>query len=140
MSPAFVEGWAHYTEELSLDLGFRSGDPRFAAGVAIEALIRVTRLAASIGVHTGAMTVDDAARRFEVDAFASGRAARAEAARATFDPTYGRYTWGKMVIRQAQAKARAAWGTGYSHSRFHTAMLDLGAPPLGLLATSIERG
>ncbi len=72
MSPAFVEGWAHYTEELSLDLGFRAGDPRFAAGVAIEGLVRVTRLAAAIGVHTGAMTVDDAARRFESDAFLVG--------------------------------------------------------------------
>jgi Bacterial protein of unknown function (DUF885) len=140
MSPAFVEGWAHYTEELCLDLGFRSGDPRFVAGIAIEALLRVTRLAASIGVHTGAMTVDDAARRFESDAFASGRAARAEAARATFDPTYGRYTWGKMIIRETQARARTAWGAGYSHSRFHAAMLDLGAPPLGLLGTSIDRG
>jgi Bacterial protein of unknown function (DUF885) len=140
MSPSFVEGWAHYIEELCLDLGFRAGDPRFVAGVAIEGLMRVTRLAVSIGVHTGAMTVDDAARRFETDAFASGRAARSEAARATFDPTYGRYTWGKMIIRETQAQAREAWGSGYSHSRFHTAMLDLGAPPLGLLGTSIERG
>jgi Bacterial protein of unknown function (DUF885) len=140
MSPAFVEGWAHYTEELSLDLGFRASDPRFAAGVAIEGLVRVTRLAAAIGVHTGAMTVDDAAHRFESDAFLSGRAARAEANRATFDPTYGRYTWGKLVILETQAKARQAWGADYSHSRFHKAMLELGAPPLGLLGTAIERG
>src|SRR4051812_45444107 len=45
MSMAFVEGWAHYAEELCLDEGFRADDPRFAAGVAIEALVRVTRLA-----------------------------------------------------------------------------------------------
>ena len=140
MSPAFVEGWAHYVEELSLDLGFRASDPRFAVGVAIEGLVRVTRLAASIGVHTGAMTVAEAAARFESDAFLSGRAAFSEAARATFDPTYGRYTWGKLVIRQTQAKARAAWGNGYSHSRFHASMLELGAPPLGLLSTAVERG
>src|SRR5450432_795394 len=140
MSPSFVEGWAHYVEELSLDLGFRASDPRFAVGVAIEGLVRVTRLAASIGVHTGAMTIAEAAARFESDAFLSGRAAFSEAARATFDPTYGRYTWGKLVIRQTQAKARAAWGSTYSHSRFHASMLELGAPPLGLLSTAIERG
>src|SRR5450432_622528 len=140
MSPSFVEGWAHYVEELSLDLGFRAGDPRFAAGVAIEGLVRVTRLAAAIGVHTGTMTVADAAARFESDAFLSRRAALSEAARATFDPTYGRYTWGNMIIRETQARARTAWGAGYSHSRFHAAMLDLGAPPLGLLGTSIDRG
>src|SRR5205085_1962577 len=107
------EGWAHYIEELCLDLGFRDGDPRFAAGVAVEGLVRVTRLAAAIGVHTGAMTVADAAARFEADAFLSGPAARSEAARATFDPTYGRYTWGKLVILQAQERARQRWGASY---------------------------
>jgi hypothetical protein len=140
MSPAFVEGWAHYIEELSLDLGFREDDPRFAVGVAIEGLVRVTRLAASIGVHTGAMTVADAAARFETDAFLSGAAAMSEASRATFDPTYGRYTWGKLVIKDVQAKAMQHWGAGYTHGRFHAAMLNLGAPPLGLLGTALKRG
>jgi uncharacterized protein (DUF885 family) len=86
------------------------------------------------------MTVADAAARFKADAFLSGPAALAEAARATFDPTYGRYTWGKLVIRDTQALARQRWGDAYSHSRLHAAMLDLGAPPLGLLATALERG
>ena len=49
---------------------------------AIEALVRVTRFACAIGVHTGAMTVEDAARRFETDAFLQGPAAMSEAARA----------------------------------------------------------
>jgi len=139
-SPAFVEGWAHYIEELSLDLGFRDGDSRFAVGVAIEGLVRVTRLACAIGIHTGAMTVAEAAARFENDAFLAGPAALSEARRATFDPTYGRYTWGKLAIRALHHKARESWGDAYSHRRFHAAMFDLGAPPLGLLATALERG
>ncbi len=138
LSPAFVEGWAHYVEELSLDLGFRDGDPRFAVGVMIEALVRVTRLAAALGIHSGAMTVEEAARRFEADAFLAGSAALSEARRATFDPTYGRYTWGKLAIRDAATKARRHWGAGYSHARFHKALLDLGAPPLGLIDTVLE--
>jgi hypothetical protein len=140
MSPAFVEGWAHYVEELSLDLGFRRGDPAFTVGVAIEARVRVTRLASAIGVHTGAMTVDDAAARFENDAFLGGSAALSEARRATFDPTYGRYTWGKLAIHSASAQARERWGDGFSVPRFHKALMDLGAPPLGLLGTAIDRG
>jgi hypothetical protein len=139
-SSAFVEGWAHYVEELALDLGFRDGDPRFAAGVAIEALVRVTRLAAAIGVHTGAMDVDEAAARFEADAFLTGSAASAEARRSTFDPTYGRYTWGKLAIGELRDKARRRWGDGYSHKRFHSALFELGSPPLGLLGTALERG
>ena len=31
-SLAFVEGWAHYGEEVCVEEGFREQDPRFAAG------------------------------------------------------------------------------------------------------------
>lgn len=139
-SAAFAEGWAHYVEELLLEEGFRADDPRYAAGVAIEALVRVTRLAVSIGLHTGAMDLDEAVRRFAEDAFLQGPAARSEALRATFDPGYGRYTWGKLAILGVRERARRAWGSGYTHRRFHTALLALGAPPLGLLGTAVERG
>jgi hypothetical protein len=139
-SPAFIEGWAHYGEELCVEEGFRAADPRFAAGVALEALQRVTRLAVSIGMHAGSMTVNDATARFETDAFVYGSAARAEAARATFDPTYGRYTWGKLEILRLREEARRRWGGGYSHARFHEALLRLGSPPLGLMARALEDG
>ena len=132
-SQAFVEGWAHYVEEVAIEEGFRADDPRFAAGVAIEALLRVTRFACAIGLHSGELTVADATRRFEQDAFLAGPAARAEARRGTFDPTYGRYTWGKLAILDLRERARAAWAGGFDLPRFHAAMLALGGPPLGLL-------
>jgi hypothetical protein len=138
-SLAFVEGWAHYGEEVCVEEGFRAHDPRFAAGVALEALQRVTRLAVSIGTHAGTMTVADGAARFEADAFCYGPAARAEASRATFDPTYGRYTWGKLEILRLRDQARARWGAGYSLQRFHDRLLRLGAPPLGLMATALDQ-
>jgi hypothetical protein len=139
-SGAFSEGWAHYAEELCVEEGFESADPRFAIGVWLEALIRVTRLACAIGVHTAGWTVTDAARRFEADTHISGPAALSEARRATFDPGYGRYTWGKLEIMKLRERARKEWGNGFSLLRFHTAMLDLGSPPLGLLGTAIDRG
>ena len=139
-SESFIEGWAHYTEELALELGFRAEDPRYAVGVAIEALLRVTRLACSIGLHTGTMSVADAARRFESDAFLLGPAALSEARRGTFDPTYGRYTWGKLEIRRLREQARQQWGSGFSLARFHRALLALGAPPLGLMDTAVATG
>jgi hypothetical protein len=137
-SLAFVEGWAHYGEEVCVEEGFRADDPRFAAGVALEALQRVTRLAVSIGTHAGTMTVADGAARFEAEAFCYGPAARAEASRATFDPTYGRYTWGKLEILRLRDQARARWGAGFSLQRFHDRLLRLGAPPLGLMADALE--
>jgi uncharacterized protein (DUF885 family) len=139
-SAAFVEGWAHYAEELLVEEGFRADDPRYEIGVCVEALIRVTRLAVSLGLHTGAMTVDEGTARFEADAFLRGSAARSEAQRATFDPTYGRYTWGKLEILRARDRARHLWGSGFSLRRFHEALLAAGAPPLGLLDLAVDRG
>ncbi len=139
-SEAFVEGWAHYAEELCVEEGFCANDPRFAIGVWLEALVRVTRLACAIGLHTAGQTVEDCAGRFEADTHLSGQAARAEATRASFDPTYGRYTWGKLEIMDLRSRARQAWGTEFSLLRFHSAMLALGSPPLGLLDTALRRG
>ena len=139
-SPAFVEGWAHYTEELCVEEGFRADDPRFEIGVALEALVRVTRLAVAIGVHTRSMTIDEAVHRFEDDGHLAGPAAVSEAARASFDPTYGRYTWGKLEIIALRAEAQARWGRRYSHPRFHEQLLALGSPPLGLMGMALGDG
>jgi hypothetical protein len=139
-SDAFVEGWAHYAEELCVEEGFGADDPRIPIGVWLEALVRVTRLACAIGVHTAGMTVAEAARRFESDTHLSGSAALSEARRATFDPTYGRYTWGKLEILKLRERARKEWGTGFTLQRFHKALLDLGSPALGLLGNAVDRG
>jgi len=139
-SSAFVEGWAHYAEELCVEEGFTAGDPRFAIGVWLEALVRITRLACAIGVHAAGMTVAEGAARFEADTHLSGPAALSEARRATFDPTYGRYTWGKLEIIKLRDEARRQWGAGFTLGRFHAALLSLGSPPLGLMGTAIVRG
>jgi hypothetical protein len=139
-SSAFIEGWAHYGEELCVEEGFGADDPRIAIGVWLEALVRVTRLACAIGVHTAGMPVEDAARRFEADTHLSGLAALSEASRATFDPTYGRYTLGKLELMKLRERARKDWGVGFTLQRFHKALLDLGSPALGLLGTAVDRG
>ncbi|WP_409329486.1 DUF885 family protein [Trujillonella humicola] len=136
-SPAFVEGWAHYAEELMVEEGFRGEDPRFAIGVAMKALLRVTRVRAAIGVHTRQLTVDEAAGLFAREAFLQGPAARGEALRAVIDPTYGRYTTGKLALRALRERARERWGPGFSPRRFHRAVLALGAPPPALLDTAL---
>jgi hypothetical protein len=138
-SPSFIEGWAHYAEELCVETGFRADDPRFRIGVVLKALLRVTRMAVAIGVHRRSMAVDEAVRRFREDALVRDAVAEAETARATFDPTYGRYTWGKLEILRLRDEARRRWGAGFTLRRFHDAMLELGSPPLGLLPAALER-
>ncbi|HSA52516.1 MAG TPA: DUF885 family protein [Yinghuangia sp.] len=139
-SSTFCEGWAHYTEELLVEEGFRADDPRYAIGVCLEALVRVTRLASAIGLHTGTMDVAESTRRFMADAHLARAGAAGEARRGTFDPNYGCYTWGKLALLDLRDMARKEWGDGFTPERFHTALLDLGSPPLGLIGTAIERG
>lgn len=156
-SMTFAEGWAHYAEEMLLEEGFGAyaaervaGEDfldgtewtpdHYEIGVWVEALIRVTRLSVAIGVHTGEMTVEQGATRFAQDTPLRGRAALSEAHRATFDPTYGRYTWGKLEILRLRERARKEWGSAFSLPRFHRALLDLGSPPIGLIGTAIDRG
>jgi hypothetical protein len=139
-SLSFAEGWAHYVEEVCLEEGFRARDPRFAIGVALEALVRVTRLTCAIGLHTGTMDLEDATRLFMRDAHLAPAGAASEARRGTFDAGYGRYTWGKLEILRLRERARRVWGSGYSLPRFHGALLDLGSPPLGLLGAAVAAG
>jgi len=133
----FTEGWAHYAEEMVMEEGFRADDPRYAAGVCLEALIRVTRLVCSIGLHTGMLSVDDATERFRQDAFLGGSAARSEAQRGTFDIGYGRYTQGKLALLDLRERAREQWGAEFSLPRLHRALLALGAPPIGLIDAAL---
>jgi hypothetical protein len=137
-SMAFIEGWAHYSEELYAEQLFRAGDPLYVIGMCVEALLRATRLACSIGLHTGSMSVADATARFEAMAFLRGTAAVGEARRGTFDPTYGRYTLGKLEILRVRERARQLWQDGYTHRRFHDTLLGLGMPPIGLLERAVE--
>ena len=134
-SETFMEGWAHYAEEMVLEVGFRADDPRYAIGMACEALLRVTRLECAVGLHTGAMSLADATALLESQAFLAGPAARAEAERGLYDPTYGRYTWGKLEILALREEARNAWGAEFSLPRFHAALMELGCPPVGLMRT-----
>ena len=136
-SLAFVEGWAHYGEEVCVEEGFRADDPRFAAGVALEALQRVTRLAVSIGTHAGTMTVADGAARFEADAARSCRPRRGLPGH--LRPHLRALHLGEAGDPPPQGPARARWGAGFSPAALHDRLLRLGAPPLGLMATALDQ-
>lgn len=140
-SYAFVEGWAHYTEQMMLDEGFASGNSpeaklranKYRLGQSHEALLRLCRLCVSIKLHTQGMTVDEATKFFMENCHSEEKPARQEAIRGTFDPGYLNYTLGKLMILKLRRDWQAQEGARFSLQRFHDELLRHGAPPLPLL-------
>jgi len=132
-SYAFSEGWAHYGEEMMWEVGLNDGDPATHVGQILNALLRDARYLSAIGLHTGGMTVEQSEALFRERAFVDAGNARQQAARGTFDPAYGNYTLGKLMIRKlrddwtAHRGGRAAW------QAFHDEFLSHGSPPIPLV-------
>ncbi len=137
-SYSFIEGWAHYTEEMMLEVGV-DPTPQFRLAYLAEALVRQARYLAAIHMHAGEMTVDQAARLFEERAFMEPLTARKEAVRGTFDPGYLNYTLGKFMVRRLRDDYRAERGAAFSLREFHDRLIGLGAPPVPLARRALLR-
>lgn len=131
MSYSFIEGWAHYSEEMMLDEGV-DPSPKFRLAQLAEALVRNVRYLVAIQMHRGAMTVDQATRMFMEHAFMEELPARKEAVRGTFDPGYLNYMLGKLMVRKLRADVKAEQGDRFTLRGFHDAFISLGAPPIPL--------
>ena len=133
-SGAFVEGWAHYTEELLLEQGFGGGRPEMLLSQSMEALERVGRFLMGIRLHIGDVSHEEAVRFFESECFMEPVAARREALRGTMDPFYLIYTLGKLGILDLRRDWTALHGHGGADlESFHGELLGHGYPPLPVL-------
>ena len=132
-SYAFVEGWAHYAEAMMVEEGYGSERPELRVTQLLEALVRNCRYMCSLGMHTGAMTLDEATRYFMGNAFMSELPARREALRGTFDPGYLNYTLGKLMIMKLREDYRQEQEGKFTLKGFHDRLLSYGAPALPLL-------
>lgn len=100
MSYTYVEGWAHYTEEMMADEGYDAADPKMKLAQIMEALIRCCRYLVAVGLHTEKMKIEDAVQFFMKNAFMPETTARQEAERGAFDPGYLSYTLGKIYLKK----------------------------------------
>ena len=130
---AFNEGWAHYAEEMMWEAGLGQGDPETHIGQLSGALLRDVRLLSTIGLHTGGMTVAESETLFREKAFQDPGNARQQAARGTFDPGYGNYTLGKLMIMKLRSDWTATRGGRSAWKAFHDKFLSYGAPPVPLV-------
>ena len=126
---SFVEGWAHYAEQMVLDEGFERGDPELRLGQLAEALLRLARSIVGIRLHTEDLSVEQGVRFFCDEAYLEESSARQEAERATFDPGYVLYALGKLMLVKLRADVREAEGESFSLLRFHDRLLGQGCLP-----------
>jgi uncharacterized protein (DUF885 family) len=144
-SYAFVEGWAHYTEQMILDAGFGPDMPsrieqadalktaKYRLAQSDEALLRLCRLCVSIQMHCQGMTVEQGTKFFQENCYYEEKPARSEATRGAYDPEYLYYTLGKLQILKLRRDYQKQEGAAYSLKRFHDEMLRHGMPPIRLL-------
>src|SRR5207249_4513630 len=86
-SYAFIEGWAHYCEQMMVDEGFGTGKgdslqtAKYRLAQSDEALLRLCRLCVSIKTHCEGMSLDDATKFFEDNCYYEHKPAHQEALR-----------------------------------------------------------
>jgi uncharacterized protein (DUF885 family) len=161
-SYAFVEGWAHYCEQMMVDEGYTGSTrapgstptatakakpppsptaspldetraAKYRMAQASEAMLRLCRLCAAIKMHTQHMSVQEATKFFQENCYYEEKPARAEAMRGTFDPGYLNYSLGKLQILKLRNDYKAQEGDAFSLQKFHNELLNHGMPPIRLL-------
>jgi uncharacterized protein (DUF885 family) len=129
---SFVEGWAHYCEQMMVEAGFRRDEYGVKLGQLAEALIRLARFIVGIRLHTEDMSVEQGVRFFRDEAFLEEGNARREAERGTFDPTYLVYSAGKLMLLKLRQDYKQQQGKAYSLRTFHDTLLGNGTAPFWL--------
>ncbi len=132
-SVSFEEGWAHYDEQMMVDQGLGGGDPHVRLAQLQLALQRECRFLVGLREHTQNLSVEDATKFFEDNAFMAEGPARREALRGTQDPLYGYYTLGKLEILKLRDDYKAKLGSKYTLQGFHDALLAHGDPPIAIV-------
>ncbi len=129
---SFVEGWAHYCEQMMIEAGFGRTNPGVKLGQLAEALIRLVRFIVGIKLHTEDLSVEQGVRLFREEAFMEEVSARREAERGTFDPTYLVYSVGKLMLLKLRQDYKQEQGKAFSLRTFHDTLLSQGTAPLWL--------
>jgi len=144
-SYAFIEGWAHYSEQMLIDEGYGEVGPAAAnQPVALkaakyrlaqldESMLRLCRLCVAIKMHCQGMSLEDGSKFFQDNCYYGEKPSYAEARRGTFDPGYANYTLGKLMILKLRKDYQTQKEASFSLQKFHDEFLRHGMPPIPLL-------
>jgi hypothetical protein len=138
----YIEGWAHYCEQMMLDEGYGqigagAKDEREAKLIRLgqlqDALLRNARFIAGIEMHTGNMSIEQAEEFFQKEGYQPKDSAIVETKRGAGDPTYLYYTLGKLEILKLRDDVKKKQGANFSLQKFHDDFLSQGYPPIKIV-------
>jgi uncharacterized protein (DUF885 family) len=136
---SYIEGWAHYAEQMMVEAGFGKGDARVQLGQLAESLVRLARLIVGIKLHADDWSVEQGVRFFQNEAYLEEPHARREAERGTFDPSYVTYAAGKLMLLKLRHDWQEEQDGKPSLRAFHDAFLGHGSAPFWALRALMLR-
>jgi len=129
----FIEGWAHYCEEVMKEMGWRDNlETRFIQ--TMDLVWRAARVIIDVELSTGSMSFDEAVKLLIKETGMQKKSAISEVKRYTYSPGYQlSYYLGKHLILELRKEIKRMWGFDYSNYRFHNKLLSSGGLPINLL-------
>ena len=136
---AFGEGWALYSERLSLELGMAKS-LYDELGVLQSELFRAVRLVVDTGLHYKRWTREEAMDYMKQTTGMSDAEVVSEIERYIVWPGQAcSYKVGMLKILELREKALAEMGDDFDIRDFHSAVLDNGEPPLFIVEELVNK-
>jgi len=130
---AYAEGWGLYTERLSDEMGLYSGDLDRMGMLSADSM-RACRLVVDTGLHALGWSREQAVDYMVDNSPMSRAAVQAEIDRYICAPGQATsYMIGRLEIQRMRAEAEERQGSSFDIKAFHSAVLDSGSLPLGVL-------
>jgi uncharacterized protein (DUF885 family) len=130
---AYAEGWGLYTERLSDEMGlYTSAVDRM--GMFAADSMRACRLVVDTGLHALGWSREQAVSYMVENSPLADSMVRPEIDRYVVSPGQATsYMIGRLEIQRMRAEAEQRQGRAFEVKRFHSAVLDSGSLPLGVL-------
>lgn len=130
---AYAEGWGLYTERLADEMGLYSDDVQRMGMLAADSM-RATRLVVDTGLHALGWSRRQAVDYMVTNSPMTESLVQAEIDRYILNPGQATsYMVGRLEILRMRREAEQRQGDRFDIKAFHSAVLDSGSLPLGVL-------
>ena len=130
---AYAEGWGLYTERLSDEMGLYSSAVDRIGMFSADSM-RACRLVVDTGLHALGWSREQAVEYMVENSPLAEGVIRPEVDRYIVSPGQASsYMVGRLEIQRMRAEAEQRQGDGFDIRKFHSAVLDSGSLPLGVL-------